>query len=65
MCAVIHPLSMRFCLSFLLLDVQEVNHPHLQFFACLEHEPDMLGFALAWQRLHDSLGNQIDYSILS
>ena len=48
---------------FLLSDVQEVCHPHLHLHACLVHERDVLVFALTWQRLHVSLGEQIDYLI--
>ena len=50
-------------IPFLMSDVQEVSHSHLHLHACPEHEPDMLGFALTWQRIHVSLGDQVDHSI--
>ena len=39
-------------------DVQEVSHSHLHLHACLEHEPDLLGFRSDMAKVTCLFGDQ-------
>ena len=48
-----------------MLAAQVVYHPHLHLHPCLVHGLDVLVFALTWQRLHVSSGDQVAHATWS